>query len=604
MTKRSDQTSPRHVFRLPVAVVAVFMTGALVAGAVTLVLYFGLGSATTNTRLLWVEQAELLIDAMKGSIETELVPAQNQAQWIVDAIEHRVVDIDDPQSLDTFVFGAMGGVAQVTHIGFVKPNGQGRVWQRDRQLAMDVDWSHDPEIMNWLESRRFDRDARWQEPIWTPAAATTGLLHDQPVWRDGQFLGMIGQLVPISDFSKSLSREYAQTGMTPFVLYDRRYVLAHPLLIDWLARGDRSDSALLDLEMLGDPVLRRIFDPDETDLFFLRGLRSSQSAYSDVGGKPYVYIYSELHDYGAKPWMVGIHIDTQVQNDPITRNLNFALGAGLAVLAVATLLALWVGTRLHRPIRAIADASQLVERGELTAVTPLKQSWIRELDDAARSFNVMVGGLREREVIRETLGRYVPEEVASRLLLEGGELPARESDATILMCDIEGFTSMTESLGPTRTIEVLNAFFSKMVDLLADHDGVVTQFQGDAILATFNVPIENVDHCTNAVLAALQMTDACHTDTFAGHQLNIRVGINTGLVVAGAVGATGRLSYTVHGDAVNLAARVESINKLHNTRILVTENTVKHITALAFRLVGETQIRGQTQPVRLYEPKQ
>ena len=139
-----------------------------------------------------------------------------------------------------------------------------------------------------------------------------------------------------------------------------------------------------------------------------------------------------------------------------------------------------------------------------------------------------------------------------------------------------------------------------MVEILERHDGVVTQFQGDAILATFNVPITNTAHATNALNAALEMYEAVCNREFAGERLAIRVGINTGTVVAGAVGAEGRLSYTVHGDSVNLAARVEALNKDKATSILVTENTAKLTQGFSLSFVGETTVRGQSTPISLY----
>ena len=165
----------------------------------------------------------------------------------------------------------------------------------------------------------------------------------------------------------------------------------------------------------------------------------------------------------------------------------------------------------------------------------------------------MVDGLREREIIRDTLGRFVPEKVASSLLAGGGTIPVQEAEATILFCDIEAFTQLTETLGPVKIVDVLNAFFSAMVDILEQHGGVVTQFQGDAILATFNVPMADVNHARNAIQAAQEMLNCVANNEFEDETLNIRIGINTGSVVAGAIGAKGRLNYTVHGDAVNLA---------------------------------------------------
>jgi class 3 adenylate cyclase len=245
-------------------------------------------------------------------------------------------------------------------------------------------------------------------------------------------------------------------------------------------------------------------------------------------------------------------------------------------------------------------AADAVDAGELDRIEPLSGSRIRELDDAGVAFNNMVSGLRDRRLIRDTLGRFVPEEVARSLLAGGGDLEVQQSEATILFCDIEAFTRLTETLGPVKIVEVLNAFFSRMVEILEQHGGVVTQFQGDAILATFNVPVADDEHARNAVLAAQDMLTSVAGSEFAGEPLNIRIGINSGKVVAGAIGAKGRLNYTVHGDAVNLAARLEAMNKEYGTRLLMSESAVAHLSEDELKLIGETTARGQTRSIKLY----
>ena len=139
-----------------------------------------------------------------------------------------------------------------------------------------------------------------------------------------------------------------------------------------------------------------------------------------------------------------------------------------------------------------------------------------------------------------------------------------------------------------------------MVEILERHGGVVTQFQGDAILATFNVPIADEEHARNAVRAAGDMLTAVAGNEYAGERLNIRIGINTGAVVAGAIGARGRLNYTVHGDAVNLAARLESLNKEYGTRMLLAESVAAHLPQREIEPVGETTVRGQSCSIKIY----
>jgi len=139
-----------------------------------------------------------------------------------------------------------------------------------------------------------------------------------------------------------------------------------------------------------------------------------------------------------------------------------------------------------------------------------------------------------------------------------------------------------------------------MVDILEQHGGVVTQFQGDAILATFNVPVADVNHARNAIQAAQQMLDCTASNEFDGETLNIRIGINTGSVVAGAIGAKGRLNYTVHGDAVNLAARLEALNKEYGSRLLISESSAAQAPDLELSRIGEVTVRGQTRSTGLF----
>ena len=270
------------------------------------------------------------------------------------------------------------------------------------------------------------------------------------------------------------------------------------------------------------------------------------------------------------------------------------------VLFIGVVASIVIGHRVSQPVKAMVSAANLVRAGELDSVPPLKGSHIRELDEASHSFNDMVHGLRERRLIRNTLGRFVPEEVASSLLAGGGDLAPQQSEATILFSDIESFTRLTEQLGPIKIVEVLNAYFSSMFDVLERHGGVVTQFQGDAILATFNVPIADKAHACNALLAAREMLATTTREEYCGERINIRIGINTGMVVAGAIGAYDRLNYTVHGDAVNLAARLEAMNKEYGTRLMLSEQTTQRIADVQFVEMGETRIRGQSQSIKLY----
>ncbi|MDA8107728.1 MAG: adenylate/guanylate cyclase domain-containing protein [Betaproteobacteria bacterium] len=270
------------------------------------------------------------------------------------------------------------------------------------------------------------------------------------------------------------------------------------------------------------------------------------------------------------------------------------------MLVAAVLFAAIAGRRLSAPVHAFARVARVVRDGRLDDVPRLPGSRIREFDDAASSFNQMVEGLRERRLMRETLGQYLPEEVAHGLLSAGGRLEPLEAKATVLVCDLENFTLLTDSLGPHGVVEFLNAYFQAMASIVERHKGVVTQFQGDAILAVFNVPVADAAHAANALAAALEMVRAADAREFAGLRVRNRIGLSTGRVVAGAVASSGRLTYTVHGNAVNLAARLEALNKDYGTRLLVSGKTAERCPELALRSLGDAEIRGYGERVELF----
>lgn len=205
------------------------------------------------------------------------------------------------------------------------------------------------------------------------------------------------------------------------------------------------------------------------------------------------------------------------------------------------------------------------------------------------------------------LSRFVPDEVA-RDVVAGGETTqagaSEEREATILFIDLEGFTSVSEGLTPGELVDTLNDYFAAVAEPLERRGGVITQFQGDAILASFNVPKPNAEHARAAIDSAIEMQRLIGSRAFGhGITLRARIGINTGLVVGGLVGTPERVAYTVHGDAVNLAARLEELNKRYGSRILVSEATRHAAGTDRYEWVGRgrVQVRGKQGETDVYE---
>ncbi len=208
---------------------------------------------------------------------------------------------------------------------------------------------------------------------------------------------------------------------------------------------------------------------------------------------------------------------------------------------------------------------------------------------------------RLRQAIVDQLGKYVPESVAASIINDQKSLKPKRTTATVLYTDIENFTGIVEEMPPERVFEMLNDYFPTLVDIIVSHGGVVNQFQGDAMLVTYNVPVEDPDHADNAVRTAIEIQQRLRDNRFAGIQLRTRIGVNTGDVIAGNVGSGTRISYTVHGDAVNSAARLELLNKEYGTYTLVSASTVDHLQG-SYPLIeiGEVLIRGKHKAMRVF----
>jgi adenylate cyclase len=222
-----------------------------------------------------------------------------------------------------------------------------------------------------------------------------------------------------------------------------------------------------------------------------------------------------------------------------------------------------------------------------------------------RARNLLIESVIEGSAARD-LSRFVPQEIAQKVTQsEEGAITGKGevSECTIMFTDIEGFTAISETLAPEKLIEALNHYFSLIAGPITEHGGVISQFQGDAVLATFNVPKPDSDHASNAVRAALDIQSVLDGVEFGdGIHFNTRIGINTGPVVGGLVGSGDRVGYTVHGDNVNLTARLEQLNKDYGTRIIVADSTLAKIPdgRFAFSELGEVSVRGLNRPVRIY----
>ncbi|HEX6228054.1 MAG TPA: adenylate/guanylate cyclase domain-containing protein [Solirubrobacterales bacterium] len=218
----------------------------------------------------------------------------------------------------------------------------------------------------------------------------------------------------------------------------------------------------------------------------------------------------------------------------------------------------------------------------------------------------------ERQRVRFTFSRFVPEEVVDEVLAEGEgrlQLGGVRREATVLFCDLRGFTSYSETRAPEEVVEVLNHYLSEMTDAIMDHGGTLVSYMGDGILAVFGAPIEQPDHADRAIAAAREMLDVrlpafCEWMRSTGHGdgFGMGVGLNSGEIMSGQVGSERRMEYTTIGDTTNTASRLEGMTKGSGYRIFIADSTraARNEPDHDLVYVGEREVRGRERPLKVW----
>jgi adenylate cyclase len=291
--------------------------------------------------------------------------------------------------------------------------------------------------------------------------------------------------------------------------------------------------------------------------------------------------------------------------------------AVIVITGLAGLLGLLVAAGfsrgLSRPVRRLLDGTNAVQQGRLDTVVPVT-SW-DEIGLLTRAFNTMVAELKVKAQIKETFGKYIDPRIVQGLI-ERPELAAAKGERrvmTVLFCDMKGFTALSEITTPAGLVTIINQYLTAMSEPVRRHDGIIDKYIGDAVMAFWGPPFVAAEaQAKLACLAALDQLTALPALTAAMPELigvkhglpsiGIRVGIATGEILVGNIGSDVTKSYTVMGDAVNLASRLEGTNKIYGTRVLVSEETARLAgNAVELREIDSILVAGRSEPQRIFE---
>jgi adenylate cyclase len=605
----STQQKRKPLFSI--TAVLVFGSAGATLIAVGLALFLGITSAGKNTQTLLYGQSEQLIDGLINNIEQELQPIQRQTQFVMTQVRNGSVDPRNETEWLKFLKAVPAATPQVLSLGFISRDFEATIYVVKPGQVVRRNFAHFEQVRKIIDGVKGPMRPQWYRPTLAPRQTTIELVIWTPLFNNGEFLGIYFEAIAAASLTRRLTRQTRGSGITPFILYDNSWVLMHPNIPSWQRDQDNTGRRppplaisedvvpLPEIEQLNDPILANFWLAKRAFIDRNTGKTLTRITQAPLKDDRFIYVFRYITDYGAKPWIIGGYFGEDLRSDVFNTMRNLIIG-GIIVIILAVGVAIIIGKSTARPILRLARAASAFRDGDLNDVPHVAPSRLKEMDEAATSFNHMIDGLKERETIRNLFGKYVPERVAEKLLAADGALEPQAAEATILFVDLAGFTNLSEQLKPQEIVDILNTYFSAVVDIIEQNSGVITQFQGDAILAIFNVPMPDEDHAAHAINAAREIHREINGSLFNGQKLSCRIGINTGSVIAGNVGAQARLNYTVHGDAVNLAARLEQLNKEFGTGTLVSASTVALVSGENFEPKGEVDIRGKVEKVTVY----
>ncbi|MGE4232605.1 MAG: adenylate/guanylate cyclase domain-containing protein [Bacteriovoracia bacterium] len=277
------------------------------------------------------------------------------------------------------------------------------------------------------------------------------------------------------------------------------------------------------------------------------------------------------------------------------------------ILSLSFLIGYIFSGTITWPIKHLAEAALKISNGDFSV--HLKPKTNDEIADLSFTFNEMAKGLEERDKVKATFNKFHSSEIAEKLLSGEVNLGGERRVATIFFSDVRGFTGMSETMSPEDVVVMLNEYMTRMVSVIRKYSGVVDKYVGDAIMALWGVPLGGPDDVTNCIMACIEMraelNELNKLRLSRGQSaLKIGMGVNTGPVIAGNIGSEEKMEYTVIGDSVNLASRIESLTKEYGTDLLISSNTYNLVKdRFIFEECKVAKVKGKSEGIQVFKVK-
>ncbi len=594
--------------RLPlIAVLALaFVSLALISGIAYIVVLAG---ATGAAERLLVDRAARVVEEQVSTIKNRLDPITEQLELIAALVAAGRIEVDSPVAVREALAVMMTRVPEVSVAAFATLDLQlhRAIRRPDGTITRDtVSLLTLPQSLERFRQLQTSHSTFWGELFWSDGLKQPLLNVRTPVRRiDDAFIGGLVATVTVGDLSYRIG-SFGSNGGRYFILVDHDKVLAHRRLIDPRGLGLSENHPLPTIHEVDDPVLAKFWDPPVRSPQIDRAL-GDLGHVVEVGGRRWVFVYRQLTGYGPTPWLVGQYFPIEDATADLDKLKNGAIVTA-ATLACAFLLALLVGVRMARAIRTISTAAEAIEQLEFDQ--PMhRRSRLREIDDAAHS-------LDKARTALKWFGAYVPRRLVRRLM-EAGEdaVVSRRRIVTVMFTDIVEFTPQAEDLPEHETAELLNHHFALLGACIDHEHGVIDKYIGDSVMAVWGGVSRDEDHAGAAIRAGLAITKVIKEDNAMRARdgktpIRVRIGLHSGPAVIGNIGAPGRVNFTVVGDTVNVANRMEQLGKEFmrdgdDVVLLVTGNTLAAVKDQASLQLEIPQpelrpIKGHEEPLKVF----
>ncbi|RAU21927.1 adenylate/guanylate cyclase domain-containing protein [Paramagnetospirillum kuznetsovii] len=450
--------------------------------------------------------------------------------------------------------------------------------------------AYDPRQRSWYKSAAKSDDVIISNVYFLSSARRPGFAVSRRVSSDsGLLIGVVGVDVTLDSIGTFLDRKrIGENGRAVLIDAEGRQIARSGVL------GDDMSEALVAAESSEDPVIAQAVRTRKergTDHFTM----------ADREGRRFMVSFRPFNPTSGAYWQVGIIAEEDNFTGPIRETTLRIVAVGLLMLALALIAIFLLARRLTISLRRISDEAARIRDFDLSSKFVMS-SRIDEVQNLGDTIANMKTSLRNFSV-------YVPKDLVRSIVASGQEatIGGERRPLTIMFSDIEDFTKRSEALLPEDVLGELSLYFQAMSDAIQCHHGIIDKFIGDSVMAIWNAPREDAHHAVNACRAILACQNACERLN-AEHQngkllpLVTRFGLHGGEVMVGNSGAAERMQYTVLGAAVNLASRIESLNKVYGTKLLVSESVVAATRdSFLFRHVDLVSPAGTTQGIRLFE---